>query len=85
MPVVKVRLVVTADNTVAHLAGALGKPVWILLAHGAEWRYGMQAERIAWYPQARLFRQSASGTGWTPVVAGVAAALQAGFAADAGA
>ena len=68
-------LVITIDNTVAHLAGALGKPVWILLARGAEWRYGLDAGRMPWYPQARLFRQQ-DANGWSPVLARVAEALQ---------
>jgi hypothetical protein len=66
-------LVVTIDNTVAHLAGALGKPVWILLARGAEWRYGCSGETTPWYPSARLFRQEAAG--WPGVIARVARAL----------
>jgi tetratricopeptide (TPR) repeat protein len=66
-------LVVTIDNTVAHLAGALGKPVWIMIPRGAEWRYGCGGETMPWYPSARLFRQEAAG--WPGVIARVAAAL----------
>lgn len=60
-------LVISIDNTVAHLAGALGKPVWILVNSGAEWRYGVEGEAIPWYPSARLFRQK-PGEGWEPVL-----------------
>jgi tetratricopeptide (TPR) repeat protein len=67
-------LVVAIDNTVAHLAGALGKPVWILVSAGAEWRYGLAGESMPWYPSARLFRQQ-PGESWEPVVRAVAAAL----------
>lgn len=69
--------VVTIDNTVAHLAGALGIPVWILLARGAEWRYGVDQARMPWYPQARLFRQHASAPGWGATVSAAATALGA--------
>jgi tetratricopeptide (TPR) repeat protein len=68
--------VVTIDNTTAHLAGALGVPVWILLARGADWRYGTGDTHMPWYPHARLFRQRASTLGWAAVVAAAAAALR---------
>ncbi len=67
-------LVIAIDNTVAHLVGALGKPVWILVSCGAEWRYGLQGETMPWYPSARLFRQQ-PGEGWEPVLCAVLAAL----------
>ena len=50
-------LVITVDNTVAHLCGALGMPVWILLPFSAEWRYARVGAALPWYPSARLFRQ----------------------------
>lgn len=69
-------LVITVDNTVAHLAGALGKPVWILLPFSAEWRYGRDDETTPWYPSARLFRQPAPRD-WRPVIERVAGELAA--------
>jgi tetratricopeptide (TPR) repeat protein len=54
-------LVITTDTCIAHLAGAMGKPVWILLPHLADWRWMQQTEATPWYPTARLFRQSAPG------------------------
>jgi tetratricopeptide (TPR) repeat protein len=51
-------LVITVDTAVAHLAGALGKPVWILLSPNADWRWLQQREDSPWYPTARLFRRA---------------------------
>ncbi|MGA9670832.1 MAG: tetratricopeptide repeat protein [Terracidiphilus sp.] len=52
-------LVITTDTCIAHLAGAMGKPVWILLPHLSDWRWMQLTETTPWYPTARLFRQSA--------------------------
>ena len=52
-----VDLVITSDTAVAHLAGALGKPVWVLLQHVADWRWLRARADNPWYPTARLFRQ----------------------------
>jgi len=60
-------LVVTIDTAAAHLAGALGKPVWILLAAVADWRWGLEREDCPWYPTARLFRQKTLGNWSDPV------------------
>lgn len=71
-------LVVTTDTAVAHLAGALGRPVWLLLKHPPEWRWFLEGERSPWYPTMRLFRQSPAAhreDPWAPVVARVACEL----------
>jgi hypothetical protein len=54
-------LVISVDTAPAHLAGALGKPVWLLLHDVAEWRWLMAREDSPWYPTARLFRQRQAG------------------------
>jgi hypothetical protein len=54
-------LVITTDTSIAHLAGAMGKPVWILLPHLADWRWMQDTETTPWYPTARLLRQGAAG------------------------
>ena len=69
-------LVITVDTSVAHLAGALGKPVWILLPFCADWRWMMQTDVSPWYPTARLFRQSEPGN-WASVITRVASELDA--------
>jgi tetratricopeptide (TPR) repeat protein len=68
-------LVISIDTSVAHLAGALGKPVWILLCANACWRWLDARDDSPWYPSARLFRQEKRGA-WEPVIARVIEALR---------
>jgi len=63
-------MVISIDNSTAHLAGALGVPVWVLLPHLPEWRWMLDREDSPWYPTMRLFRQPRPGD-WKPVVARV--------------
>ncbi|MBV8889387.1 MAG: tetratricopeptide repeat protein [Alphaproteobacteria bacterium] len=67
-------LVISVDTAVAHLAGALGKPVWLMLSWIPDWRWLMDREDSPWYPTARLFRQPAYGD-WDGVVEQVGQAL----------
>jgi len=68
-------LVVTADTSAAHLAGALGVPVWVALAAVADWRWLCGREDTPWYPTMRLFQQERLGD-WGPVFGRMAQALQ---------
>ena len=61
-------LVIAVDTAVAHLAGAMGKPVWILLQHSPDWRWLMGREDSPWYPTARLFRQEKRNEWGIPVL-----------------
>ena len=67
-------LVITVDTSVAHLAGAMGKPVWIMLAYHTDWRWFLEGAASPWYPSARLFRQDRSRS-WENVVARVQGAV----------
>ena len=67
-------LVITIDTAVAHLAGAMGKPVWLMLQHVADWRWLRYRADSPWYPTARLFRQAAPGD-WHGLSVEVATAL----------
>ena len=67
-------LVIAADTAVAHLAGALGKPVWLLSRFDACWRWMVGRDDTPWYPTMRLFRQSRPGD-WDGVMQRVARAL----------
>ena len=70
-------LVIAVDTSVAHLAGALGKPVWIMLPHAPDWRWMRDRSDSPWYTSAGLFRQPRAGD-WDAVVGQVVAALGAG-------
>lgn len=67
-------LVIAVDTAVAHLAGAMGKPTWLLLPYHPEWRWELKREDCFWYPAMRLFRQTVRGD-WSEVLQRVAAAL----------
>lgn len=67
-------LVISSCTAPAHLAGALGRPVWTLLPDNADWRWLEGGDTTPWYPTMRLFRQTASGD-WTPIVAALRTAL----------
>jgi hypothetical protein len=69
-------LTITCDTSVAHLAGAMGRPVWVLLSTAADWRWTVRRLQTPWYPSARLFRQQRPGD-WAPVVAETRCALAA--------
>jgi hypothetical protein len=60
-------LVVSADSGIVHLAGAMGLPTWVALAHVPEWRWQLGCERSPWYPSLRLFRQGSPGD-WGGVI-----------------
>jgi len=68
-------LVITVDTSVAHLAGALGKPVWVLLAYATDYRWMLDRTDSPWYPTATLFRQSTIGN-WSDVISQVAQRLE---------
>lgn len=68
-------LIISADTSVAHLAGAMGRPVWVMLPHISDWRWLTNGDRNPWYSTMRLFRQDTQRA-WEPVIAQVAVALQ---------
>ena len=69
-------LVVSVPTTVIHLAGALARPVWVLVPARPGWRYLLEGESLPWYPAARLFRQETPGE-WDPLLERVARAIAA--------
>jgi tetratricopeptide (TPR) repeat protein len=73
--VAELDLVIAVDTSVAHLAGALAKPVWTLLPYTPDWRWLMARSDSPWYPTMRLFRQAQRGQ-WPPVIRQVAEALE---------
>ena len=60
-------LVITVDTSMGHLAGAMARPVWIMVPKAADWRWMLEREDTPWYPTARLFRQAKPGE-WDPVL-----------------
>lgn len=69
-------LLIAVDTSVLHLAGALGRPAWLLVPAAPDWRWQLAREDSPWYPTLRLFRQSRLGD-WSPVVARMVTALRA--------
>jgi ADP-heptose:LPS heptosyltransferase len=60
-------LVITVDTAIAHVAGALGRPVWVLLPYSPDFRWLLDRDESPWYPTARLFRQPRAGD-WDSVI-----------------
>jgi ADP-heptose:LPS heptosyltransferase len=67
-------LVICVDTAVAHLAGALARPVWVLLPFSPDWRWMLERDDSPWYPTARVFRQDRPGD-WEGLAGRVAATL----------
>ena len=67
-------MIVTVDTAMGHLAGALARPVWIMIPKAADWRWMLDRSDSPWYPTARLFRQTRPGA-WDELLAEIAAAL----------
>lgn len=73
--IAQLELVIAVDTAVAHLAGALGKPVWLLLPAAPDYRWLLDRTDSPWYPTMRLFRQQEAGN-WAPVIEALATALR---------
>ncbi len=69
-------LIITSDTAIAHLAGAMGRPVWVVLKTVPDWRWMLGRTDSPWYPTMRLFRQTTRGD-WAPVFTAIRAALEA--------
>ena len=74
--IAKQDLVISVDTAVAHLAGTMGKPLWILLPLSVDWRWGLSGDSTPWYPNAKLFRQKTPGS-WTDIMNDVSRELAA--------
>ena len=75
---------ITVDTMIAHLAGALGRPCWVLLKADPDWRWDPARRDSAWYPATRLYAQERAGD-WTPVIAAVERDMRAlAFTTDKG-
>ena len=72
--VTKLDLLITADTAIAHLAGAIGCPCWVLIPHVPDWRWMYDRADTPWYSSLRLFRQS-QRSDWDAVISDVLAAL----------
>ena len=68
-------LVITVDTAVAHLAGALGKPTWVLLPAVPDWRWQLHRTDSPWYPQVKLYRQDIDEESWPKTLDRVKQAL----------
>ena len=71
---------ITVDTSIAHLAGVMGKPVWVLVPRAPDWRWLIGRGDSPWYPTMRLFRADADG--WGPVIEAVRRALLSQGRAD---
>jgi ADP-heptose:LPS heptosyltransferase len=74
--------VITVDTMISHLAGALGKPTWLLLKHEPDWRWAPETGGSEWYPSMRLYAQPSPGD-WTEVIGRVSRDLDRVFPARA--
>jgi len=68
-------IIITSDTSIAHLAGALGRPCYVILQHQAEWRWGVSGDRSIWYPTLRLARQTTPGD-WNSAIVPAAKAIK---------
>lgn len=75
-------LVISIDTAAAHLAGAMGKPLWLLLPHASDWRWLQKRDDSPWYPTARLFRQHSKGD-WKGLLSNLIEALKRQFPSSA--
>jgi ADP-heptose:LPS heptosyltransferase len=68
--------VISVDTSIVHLAGAMGKPAWVMLPYAPDWRWLLDRTDTPWYPSLRFYRQGPDRS-WTPVIAAIADALRA--------